>query len=288
MKTFRAFTEATATAGERRNPTRKQRIDFHNKMMDLKHSDAFDKAERRKGIGMWNLTGHNPIGRYGTTKEIEAEKERIFGKRRKGTSDLLWIHFKHGLITHPAIGDVVHSDIDHRFGPWGGDAKNRRMKIDKEIQAKVREGGIGALVGHGRVEHHEGGGGIISYHHAGGMSQGAAVRMIARAYPKYMIHDGFGNLIVEDWSSEGMTPEDRKEENRLFKQIMRVMPSSPRQKELKRRYAALMVKYGRWDAEAVRKYLGEDWSPEYKRSINCNRPKGFSQRAHCQGRKKSG
>jgi len=30
----------------------------------------------------------------------------------------------------------------------------------------------------------------------------------------------------------------------------------------------------------------EDWSKEYKRSINCNNPKGFSQRAHCQGRKK--
>lgn len=87
---------------------------------------------------------------------------------------------------------------------------------------------------------------------------------------------------------EGMTPEDRKEANRLFNRIMRVMPSSPRQKELMRKYAALMAKYGKWDAEAVRRYLGEDWSPEYKRSINCNRPKGFSQRAHCQGRKKSG
>ena len=25
---------------------------------------------------------------------------------------------------------------------------------------------------------------------------------------------------------------------------------------------------------------------KYKKSINCNNPKGFSQRAHCQGRKK--
>ena len=30
----------------------------------------------------------------------------------------------------------------------------------------------------------------------------------------------------------------------------------------------------------------EDWSEKYKKSINCNNPKGFSQRAHCQGRKK--
>jgi len=32
--------------------------------------------------------------------------------------------------------------------------------------------------------------------------------------------------------------------------------------------------------------LREKWSAKYKRSINCNRPRGFSQRAHCQGRKK--
>jgi len=32
--------------------------------------------------------------------------------------------------------------------------------------------------------------------------------------------------------------------------------------------------------------LTEKWTTKYKRSINCARPKGFSQRAHCQGRKK--
>ena len=53
---------------------------------------------------------------------------------------------------------------------------------------------------------------------------------------------------------EGMTPEDRREANRLFRQIMRAVPSSPRQKELSRSYAALMVKYGKWDAEAARSY----------------------------------
>ena len=28
----------------------------------------------------------------------------------------------------------------------------------------------------------------------------------------------------------------------------------------------------------------EKWSEKYKKSINCNNPKGFSQRAHCQGK----
>ena len=32
--------------------------------------------------------------------------------------------------------------------------------------------------------------------------------------------------------------------------------------------------------------LTEKWSQKYKRSFDCNNPKGFSQRAHCQGRKK--
>ena len=33
-------------------------------------------------------------------------------------------------------------------------------------------------------------------------------------------------------------------------------------------------------------YKVEGWSKKYKRSINCNNPKGFSQKAHCAGRKK--
>jgi hypothetical protein len=33
-------------------------------------------------------------------------------------------------------------------------------------------------------------------------------------------------------------------------------------------------------------YIEEKWSKKYKRSINCSNPKGFSQKAHCAGRKK--
>lgn len=33
--------------------------------------------------------------------------------------------------------------------------------------------------------------------------------------------------------------------------------------------------------------LQEKWSAKYKRSIDCKNPKGFSQRAYCQGRKKN-
>ena len=34
-------------------------------------------------------------------------------------------------------------------------------------------------------------------------------------------------------------------------------------------------------------FVSEKWSRKYKRSIDCSRPRGFSQRAHCQGRVKN-
>lgn len=36
----------------------------------------------------------------------------------------------------------------------------------------------------------------------------------------------------------------------------------------------------------INQEIDEKWSQKYKDSIDCNNPKGFSQRAHCQGRKK--
>jgi len=34
-------------------------------------------------------------------------------------------------------------------------------------------------------------------------------------------------------------------------------------------------------------FLFEKWSDKYKRSIDCSNPKGFSQKAHCAGKKKN-
>ena len=39
--------------------------------------------------------------------------------------------------------------------------------------------------------------------------------------------------------------------------------------------------------EDIKEYLQEKWSAKYKRSIDCSHPKGFSQKAHCAGRKKN-
>ena len=38
-----------------------------------------------------------------------------------------------------------------------------------------------------------------------------------------------------------------------------------------------------WDEQYV---IKEEWSKQYKKSINCSNPKGFSQKAHCAGKKK--
>ena len=38
---------------------------------------------------------------------------------------------------------------------------------------------------------------------------------------------------------------------------------------------------------ALKPIVFEEWSKKYKKSINCNNPKGFSQKAHCAGRKKN-
>ena len=38
--------------------------------------------------------------------------------------------------------------------------------------------------------------------------------------------------------------------------------------------------------ESQLEMLIEKWTNEYKKSINCSNPKGFSQKAHCEARKK--
>jgi hypothetical protein len=49
--------------------------------------------------------------------------------------------------------------------------------------------------------------------------------------------------------------------------------------------------YGRWVEEGrvmikLMDLIPEEWTKKYKKSIDCSNPKGFSQRAHCAGRRK--
>jgi hypothetical protein len=184
MKTYRDFITEAATAKA------KSKKNFKKKWNKLLDSPAWQKAP--DNVAQWHLTGHNADARHGSTKEVEKTKEKIFGKR-KGNSHLFWIHSHHGLITHPAHGDIVHNDVE--LSPRKG------IKVDKNIRKKVKDTS-GLIVGLGRIEHHEGGGGMISYGHIGGSTRSAAVRTIARAYPKHKIHDGHGNELHENQIQE--------------------------------------------------------------------------------------
>jgi hypothetical protein len=53
----------------------------------------------------------------------------------------------------------------------------------------------------------------------------------------------------------------------------------------------------RWNCESIeemrqlieyaeKEIIKEKWSQKYKNTINCSNPKGFSQKAHCAGKKK--
>jgi hypothetical protein len=54
------------------------------------------------------------------------------------------------------------------------------------------------------------------------------------------------------------------------------------QKEHKYNKKELKKFWDNYDGE-----INEKWSEKYKRSIDCSNSKGFSQRAHCQGKKKN-
>ncbi|NCV79726.1 MAG: hypothetical protein EBW25_02890, partial [Actinobacteria bacterium] len=110
---------------------------FKKKWNKLLDSPAWQKAPAK--VNQWQLTGHNPGTKHGTTHEIEKAKERVFGKRR-GNTDLMWLHFHHGVVTHPAKGDIVHTDVENN-------RKRKGVEVDKEIASKVQEGGIGSRWG---------------------------------------------------------------------------------------------------------------------------------------------
>ena len=40
--------------------------------------------------------------------------------------------------------------------------------------------------------------------------------------------------------------------------------------------------------EAIERAKGDEWSMKYKKSIDCNNPKGFSQKQYCDRQKRGG
>ena len=67
---------------------------------------------------------------------------------------------------------------------------------------------------------------------------------------------------------------------KLYQKEMECVPGSPEHFEVVRMIDGCRKNIG------LDENVNEEWSDKYKRSIDCNNPKGFSQRAHCAGRKK--
>jgi hypothetical protein len=83
----------------------------------------------------------------------------------------------------------------------------------------------------------------------------------------------YGTPVVDAGVKEPGIRENRHRISRLLEQVML----------LERRVEQL---HQPLHEELREDYLEEKWSQRYKRSINCDRPRGFSQKAHCAGRKK--
>jgi hypothetical protein len=83
----------------------------------------------------------------------------------------------------------------------------------------------------------------------------------------------YGTPIVDAGIKEPGVREHREKISRLLEQVMLL------ERRVEQAHEPLQE-------ELVEDYIDEKWSQKYKRSINCNRPQGFSQRAHCAGRKK--
>jgi hypothetical protein len=83
----------------------------------------------------------------------------------------------------------------------------------------------------------------------------------------------YGTPVVDAGIKEPGIRENRDRVSRLLEQVML----------LERRVEQL---HQPLNEDLREDYIEERWSQKYKRSINCARPRGFSQRAHCAGRKK--
>lgn len=94
-------------------------------------------------------------------------------------------------------------------------------------------------------------------------------------YPEF---SGDEELAYDKWVQRSIQ-HGREDDQKQFKMLQGV---AEKIKRLENVVAALKQQR----QQANEDYLEEKWSKKYKRSINCSNPQGFSQRAHCAGRKK--
>ena len=103
--------------------------------------------------------------------------------------------------------------------------------------------------------------------------------------PEGTIH-GLGFKDVE--TSKASVAKIKKSDRTHAHKIQAAIAMEQRAKEMgKTAEAAVYRKYIEQMKKKTKEMNKEDWSDKYKKSIDCNNPKGFSQRAHCAGKKES-
>ena len=103
--------------------------------------------------------------------------------------------------------------------------------------------------------------------------------------PEGTIH-GLGFKDVE--TAKASVAKIKKSDRTHAHKIQAAIAMEQRAKEMgKTSEAAVYRKYIEQMKKKTKEMNKEDWSDKYKKSIDCNNPKGFSQRAHCAGKKES-
>jgi len=76
------------------------------------------------------------------------------------------------------------------------------------------------------------------------------------------------------------------DDRRKTAMVMSLYPATQRNPTLAANVVKILDQVMQAPMDESADYIEEKWSQKYKRSINCNNPRGFSQKAHCAGRKK--
>jgi hypothetical protein len=188
MKPFLAFlSEAVAVKPKTAKPRKARKP---SKAPVIPQTDTepfkakFDRLVSGTGIdNPWLLVGHGKG--FDPSGEIERMKIAVFGKRT-GSSQLGWYLLNGDTVLVDAKGNATHRTVEKNPRDYG---------VPDEFIGKIATFNTAARL---RIEHHEGGGGMIGVAFTHRPSDHKAViRSLRRKYPKYVIHDELGNEFME-------------------------------------------------------------------------------------------
>ena len=99
----------------------------------------------------------------------------------------------------------------------------------------------------------------------------------------YELYEGVGRIVKGVNTTPDVGPDEITKQAKKFGNTVDRDGRPPTlSKKVKGKSTNVLFNLGLAEDKDVK----EKWSRKYKKSINCNNPKGFSQKAHCAGRKK--